>query len=51
MGFQVVVEGVETVEQLEFMKPLNCGYIQGFYYSRPLLAAEFRQFLKDFKSA
>jgi len=51
MGFQVVVEGVETLEQLEFMKPLNCGYIQGFYYSRPLPVAEFRQFLKDFKAA
>jgi len=51
MGFQVVVEGVETLEQLEFMKPLNGGYIQGFYYSRPLPVAEFRQFLKDFKAA
>jgi len=49
MGFQVVVEGVETLEQLEFVKPLECGFIQGFYYSRPLPAAEFRQFLKDFK--
>jgi len=48
MGFQVVVEGVETLEQLEFVKPLGCGFIQGFYYSRPLPAAEFRQFLKDF---
>jgi len=49
MGFQVVVEGVETIEQLEFMKPLDCSYVQGFYYSQPLSAVEFRQFLKDFK--
>jgi len=48
MGFQTVVEGVETLEQLEFMKPLECCFIQGFYYSRPLPAAEFKQFLKDF---
>jgi len=51
MGFQTVVEGVETLEQLEFMKPLECGFIQGFYYSRPLPAAEFKQFLKDFNKA
>ena len=49
MGFQTVVEGVETKEQFEFVKPLDCGYVQGFYYSQPLSAVEFRQFLKDFK--
>jgi len=48
MGFQTVVEGVETKEQLEFVKPLDCGYIQGYYYSKPLSAVEFKQFLKDF---
>jgi len=49
MGFQVIVEGIETSEQLEFMKPLNCGYVQGFYYSKPLSPDEFKQFLRDFK--
>jgi diguanylate cyclase (GGDEF)-like protein/PAS domain S-box-containing protein len=49
MGFQTVVEGVETKEQFEFVKPLGCGYVQGFYYSKPLSVVEFRQFLKDFK--
>ena len=50
MGFQTVVEGIETVEQLDFLKPLGCGYVQGFYYSKPLSADEFSEFLKDFKS-
>jgi EAL domain-containing protein (putative c-di-GMP-specific phosphodiesterase class I) len=50
MGFQTVVEGVETAEQLEFLKPLGCGYVQGFYYSKPLSAVEFGELLKDFKN-
>ena len=49
MGFQVVAEGVETAEQLELLKPLNCGYVQGFYYSKPLSTVEFEQFIKNFK--
>jgi len=49
MGFQVVAEGVETAEQLEFIKPLNCGYVQGFYYSHALTKVEFEEFLINFK--
>jgi len=51
MGFQVIAEGVETAEQLEFIKPLNCSYVQGFYYSKPLSKVEFEQFLRNFKGA
>ncbi len=49
LGFKVVAEGVETALQLEFMKSLNCDYVQGFHYSEPLSTVEFEQFLKDFK--
>ena len=49
MGFKVVAEGVETELQLEFMKSLNCDYVQGFHYSQPLSTVEFEQFLKKFK--
>ncbi len=37
----IVVEGVETVEQADFMKSIGCNYIQGFLYSRPLPEDEF----------
>lgn len=33
---KVVAEGVETKEQLDFLKTLNCDYIQGYYFSKPL---------------
>lgn len=33
---QIVAEGVETQEQLDFLKSVGCDYIQGFFFSRPL---------------
>jgi diguanylate cyclase (GGDEF)-like protein/PAS domain S-box-containing protein len=49
LGFKTIAEGVETVEQLEFIKSLNCDFVQGFYYSQGLSKNEFEQFLKNFK--
>lgn len=36
LGMQVVAEGVETVEQLNFLAEHNCDLVQGYYFSRPL---------------
>lgn len=41
LNIQVVAEGVETVEQLEFLKKFGCDFIQGYLFSRPLSAADF----------
>ena len=38
---KVVAEGVETADQVELLKEMECDNIQGFYYSRPLPKAEF----------
>jgi EAL domain-containing protein (putative c-di-GMP-specific phosphodiesterase class I) len=40
LHLEVVAEGVETVEQLTLLKKLHCKYGQGFYFSRPLPAAD-----------
>ncbi len=42
---RVVAEGVETEEQLNFLRNENCDEIQGYYFSRPLPADAFAQFL------
>ncbi len=36
LGIYVVAEGVETLEQLEYLKSLNCEYAQGYFFDRPL---------------
>lgn len=36
LGIEVVAEGVETTEQLAQLQQMNCGYGQGYYYSKPL---------------
>ncbi|MBR5421161.1 MAG: EAL domain-containing protein [Lachnospiraceae bacterium] len=37
----VIAEGVETMEQAEFMKSIGCNYIQGYLYSKPLEEGDF----------
>ncbi len=41
LGMKVVAEGVESAEQVELLREMECDDIQGFYYSRPLPRDEF----------
>lgn len=36
LNFSVVAEGVETMDQLAFLKQKNCDYVQGFLFSKPI---------------
>ena len=36
LGLEVVAEGVETVEQIQFLSEHNCDLVQGYFFSRPL---------------
>ena len=42
MGIDMIAEGVETKEQLEFLKTEKCNNVQGFLYDRPLEYRVFR---------
>ena len=46
LGLKTVAEGVETKEQLDFLRDEKCDSIQGFFISRPVLASDLEQFLK-----
>lgn len=45
IGIKTVAEGVETEEQVSFLRQSGCDYIQGYYYSKPL-PEEFVEFLE-----
>lgn len=43
----VVCEGVETKQQVEFLRQVDCDLVQGYYYSRPVPMELFSQMLAD----
>jgi EAL domain-containing protein (putative c-di-GMP-specific phosphodiesterase class I) len=45
-----VAEGVETPEQLAFLKRLNCDFAQGYLYSKPLQESELIRLLSERES-
>jgi diguanylate cyclase (GGDEF)-like protein len=47
LGLQVVAEGVETEAQLACLARRGCDQIQGYYFSRPLPAAQFEDLLRE----
>jgi diguanylate cyclase (GGDEF)-like protein len=46
LKLQVIAEGVETPEELAFLRSHHCDEAQGYYFSRPVPAAQFGQLLK-----
>lgn len=48
LALQVTAEGVETEEQLAFLRKLHCTKIQGYYVSKPLFAEEFESFIEKY---
>ncbi len=50
LGLDVIAEGVETQEQLDFLKAQGCNKYQGYFFSRPLSTASFSELLQHDKS-
>jgi len=49
LSLQVIAEGVETIEQIQFLKEHGCDQIQGYFFSPPLPSLEFEKMLVDGK--
>jgi diguanylate cyclase (GGDEF)-like protein/PAS domain S-box-containing protein len=45
LRMDVVAEGVETIEQLEYVRSAGCDAVQGYYCGRPMAAAQFESFI------
>lgn len=40
-----IVEGVETEEQVDFLKCIGCEYAQGFYYAKPMSVVDYEMYI------
>ncbi|MFW5497633.1 MULTISPECIES: putative bifunctional diguanylate cyclase/phosphodiesterase [unclassified Maridesulfovibrio] len=49
LNMEAVAEGVETEQQLEILKELNCDTVQGFYLGRPMPKEEAQKLISDYK--
>ena len=47
LNLATVAEGVDSYEQLEFLQSLSCDYIQGYLFSKPLMAEEYERFIQE----
>ncbi|MFZ2306459.1 MAG: EAL domain-containing protein [Rhodoferax sp.] len=48
LGIQVIAEGVETAEQRDLLASVECDYVQGFLYARPMSATDFEHFMAGY---
>jgi EAL domain-containing protein (putative c-di-GMP-specific phosphodiesterase class I) len=46
LSLTVVAEGVETVEQMNFLREHFCDEMQGFYFSKPIMSEQFADLLR-----
>ena len=47
LGMPVITEGVETAAQAEFLRSVGCNYVQGYYFARPMPAAEYEKLIRE----
>ncbi|VYU72722.1 Cyclic di-GMP phosphodiesterase Gmr [Eubacterium limosum] len=50
LNLKVVAEGVETEQQVQALKSMDCNYAQGYYYARPMPHDDFKNYLKQYIS-
>jgi len=51
LGLSVVAEGVETDQQISWLRDHQCDELQGFYFSRPVPVTEATRYLESYSPA
>ncbi|WP_373071487.1 EAL domain-containing protein [Sulfurimonas sp.] len=49
LNMNIIAEGIEQKEQVEYLKEIGCNCYQGYYCSKPLPVEEFEKFYKEYK--
>ncbi len=49
LGIHTLAEGVETKEQVSFLKSIGCEIIQGYYYAKPMSSKDLLEYLSNNK--
>lgn len=47
LNMPVVAEGVERIEQVEFLRSIGCEYVQGYYFAKPMPVEEYEKLQFD----
>ncbi|WP_262965844.1 putative bifunctional diguanylate cyclase/phosphodiesterase [Methylobacter psychrophilus] len=47
LGLEIIAEGVETLDELDCIKNYNCQEVQGYFFSRPIPADDFKAWHQD----
>lgn len=50
LGLKTIAEGVETAEQLDFLRHKGCDEVQGYYYGKPMTVSEIEGFFKSYQA-
>lgn len=50
LGMTVVAEGVETMAELDAVRESGCDEVQGYYFSKPLVASEVEQWMQSYRA-
>ncbi len=49
LGKKTIAEGVESEEQMAFLRSAGCDMIQGYIFAKPLPASDFERFYTSFE--
>ena len=47
LGMKMIAEGVETVEQADFLKSRGCSEMQGYYFHKPMPVQDYEKILRE----
>ena len=47
LGMRTLTEGVETIEEAEYLNKIGCGRLQGYLFGKPVALEEFEEHIKS----